>query len=413
MYETVAKLLPRDVKEQIKRHAPFLVRKPAPLIKTTEVTEFDRPYIKDGKMWFHFKPKAKIDTFSISVPDDFSCHNDLIATCIISIFGGLFKKVRLNFEVSTECVAVLEEIAGIEISTAGVIEPWQAGTTPFLAFSGGFDSLAGYLLCPGYYKLASIDFGGIYARERAFFETLDTTIIETDFRRTGDGSFHWMFMGAPLILHADYLNMSGIGFGTIFEAAPVHMQPAEYKHQPMNDFRRAVGLGDYTITKGLTEFATVRIIQKLAPDFAEASLKSLADEGSEKKYRKELLLRMELVRDGVAGNEVYDAISLPKNKVKIGKSFALDFLYYAFASSDAHETVYRVIENPEALKEFQSTGIDMSWVNAYNPSFINQIPYDKIGDTMNKLHEIGVPMFSQKDYENYSKFREYWFSKNS
>ncbi len=364
-------------------------------------------------MWFHFTPKEKIDTFCISVPENFKCHNDLIATCIISIFGGRFKKVKLDFEVSSQCVAALEKLARIEITTEGVVGPWQAGSTPFLAFSGGFDSLAGYLLCPEYYKLASIDFGGSYTRERAFFETLETTIIETDFRRAGDGLLHWMFMGAPLILYAEHLNMGALGFGTIFEATPLHMKPADFKHLPTNDFRRAIGLDDCTITRGLTEFATARIIQKLAPAFAEASLKSLADEGSEKKYRKELLLRMELVRDGKAGNEAYDAISLPRNKIIIGKSFALDFLYYTFASTGAHNAIFQAIENPDALVEFQNARIDMSWVNAYNPSFINQIPYSKLGDAMNKLYEIGIRMFTQVDCENYSKFREYWFSKNS
>ncbi len=261
-------------------------------------------------------------------------------------------------------------------------------------------------MSPDLYDLASIDFGPLWKRERDFFATYDTTIIETDFRVKKYDRHHWMMMAAPLILYADYLDMAGIGFGTIFEATQDHLFSPDVRHRVPDDFRVAVGLSDYTLTRGLTEFSTALIVHRLAPDRAADSLKSLAYENTEKMFRKRVLLG--LVRG--AGRDHFSSIPAPTETVTVGKSFAYDFLYYALSSQVGVDAVAPAVTNPDALHRFASHGIDMGWVHKYNPIFIDDLPHTKVGDIIAKLQSLGIAIFGAADFESYQQFVNFWLA---
>ena len=370
----------------------------------------ERPVINEGKLWFNYHSGILNEKFSVTVPDDFRCHNDLLIAFFISIFGSAFPKVFVNFSVSENCLLELSSLAAIDIESNGRCNQWRPGSTPYLAFSGGLDSLAAHLLLPDYFKLASIDFGAKFSRERTFFEKFDTTIITTDFRQSSDKNLHWMFMGAPLILFAEYLNMTGFGFGTVFEATVAHLTPPHYQHRIARSFRNAVSLNDLTITRGITEFATAKIVCRLAPNLVIDSLRSLAQEGTEKQFRKQLFIKRETMNATDLTSDSLSSLRIPAKKIKIGTSFALDLVYLAFATTSMKNLILSTVENPDSVIRFLSSNIDMSWVDRYNPAFLGQLPYNCKGDMINSLHDVGIPLFSNADFENYGKYREYWIA---
>ncbi|MFS2326668.1 hypothetical protein U2P60_14830 [Brucella sp. H1_1004] len=405
----VRRFVPEKVKSNIRKRVLSLAGT-YPSAMPKNLVRFARPALIDGKVVFEFSTSGMRDTIFFKVPDGFHFHNDLAATSLISIFGKKFPNVYFDFEVSEKCLADLQRIIPVKMEAKGHIDPRRVGSKAVLAFSGGFDSLAGYLLCPEIYDhLASIDFGPLWKRERSFYETFDTTIIETDFRAKRYDRYHWMMMAAPIILYADYLDLDGIGFGTIFEATPDHLISPHVRHRVPDDFRVAVGLRDYTLTRGLTEFTTAKIIDRLAPNRAEASLKSLANEGTEKLFRKNILLRM--VRNGgiLKTDDVSDLV-IPKDRVTVGKSFVMDYLYLSFASLIPPGIVDRIVDNPEILSEFRNTGIDMSWAWKYNPIFIDDIPYSRVGEVISKMTSLGIDFFDSRDFQNFEAFTNFWLA---
>lgn len=66
------------------------------------------------------------------------------------------------------------------------------------------NSLAVLYLMPEDTKFVAIDFGGVFERERKFFERFHPYTLRTNFRQLKLDRNSWIFMGVGAILYADY-----------------------------------------------------------------------------------------------------------------------------------------------------------------------------------------------------------------
>src|SRR5699024_6191564 len=161
-----------------------------------------------------------------------------------------------------------------------------------LNFSGGFDSLAALAFLPENSSLVSMDFGSYFSREMQIIKKFNshivkTNILETDFRKNS-----WLYMVIDSILYKDYLNTDYNVFGSVMLSA-VLSDSRFIKNATTPLIIEGAGMQSIPYTLGLTEIGALRVAAHYFPEHLDESLISLASEGSEKRYRKQLYLEIE------------------------------------------------------------------------------------------------------------------------
>ena len=190
-----------------------------------------------------------------------------------------------------------------------------------LSFSGGLDSLAALALLNDDARLVSIDFGGGFSRERDFFETFPTAIVETNVRGFESS---WTFMGLAAILMKEELEAGYLAFGSILEASPWNFLPGAMPSASHAIFK-AAGYQGIAPVAGLTEFATTAVAAKRYPELMRAALASLADPHTEKWFRK--LVMLEAIDQRYSLRlDLPDDVDAERRPLAFGNSFAIDFL---------------------------------------------------------------------------------------
>jgi hypothetical protein len=248
-----------------------------------------KPELSCGRLVAEIRTEKKAEAIYFTTPDNFSTHPDCVASAYATLCGRDFQSIHFAFPISAKCRQIIERVSQASVTSEGNTAQRKSGTRIGLNFSGGFDSLAAYLLAPEKQIRVAVDFKKGFERERAFFSKLAPEIVcETNLREKGYAKAAWQFMGAATFLYADYLDLAGAGYGTIFEATTYNYRLAPSKY-PI-DYRDALDLYDATMTRGLTEFGTALVLTSLAPDLVAQSRASVAPEGSEKSYRKRLLV---------------------------------------------------------------------------------------------------------------------------
>jgi len=170
------------------------------------------------------------------------------------------------------------------------------------------------------------------------------------------------------------------------------------------DFRHAAGLYDSTMTRGLTEFGTAAVLVALCPDLIGDSTASVADAGSEKLFRKRLLV--EAARHWSGGNiPDFDLFELPKKRPVFGTTFAIDFLTLAFAGLYGRDTVARWTDGTDAIDAEVLGNIDFGWLFKFNPLFLDEIPKGLRGRVLANLEASGIEQFNDEDFDNYRALR--------
>src|SRR5690606_24043718 len=105
----------------------------------------------------------------------------------------------------------------------------------FLAFSGGFDSIAAKQILSNDVPLASVNFGGNFAREYLWFKEFNPIIFNWNIRDksvTGlkfNESLDWRWLPSPLLLLQKEGAPMSIYTGTIMEGAPFWFSHREIK----------------------------------------------------------------------------------------------------------------------------------------------------------------------------------------
>lgn len=343
-----------------------------------------------------------------SVPPDFHVHNDSVAATLATFCGTKYDTISLNFPISDHCEAALARHCSAAILKPGAIAPRVPGTEIGLSFSGGFDSLAAHLLAPNTMKLISLDFGMRFKRERTYFEThRPAAICTTNFREEGFWANDWRFMASAAILHADYLNLGTIAFGSILEATPWNFAPARSKKGVAEDpLYAAAGLVGSSPIRGLTEFGTAMVLDARGSNEIEPSLASLADPGTEKLFRKRLLI--DTVRYEAGGPlPPFETYAYPRVKPDFGQSFAVDFLALYFLKLYGYETVGRWMSGLDAPDLAWLSDTDLRFYCRYNPNFITSIPERMRNEVLSGYHECGIYPYDEYDWTAFETVRAF------
>lgn len=362
-----------------------------------------KPELSCGRLVAEIRTEKKAEAIYFTTPDNFSTHPDCVASAYATLCGRDFQSIHFAFPVSAKCRQIIERVSQASVTSEGTTAQRKSGTRIGLNFSGGFDSLAAYLLAPEKQIRVAVDFKKGFERERAFFSKLAPEIVcETNLREKGYAKAAWQFMGAATFLYADYLDLAGAGYGTIFEATTYNYRLAPSKY-PI-DYRDALDLYDATMTRGLTEFGTALVLTSLAPELVAQSRASVAPEGSEKSYRKRLLVEAASHHRGGSAPS-FSGHDVPLRRCTYGTSFALDFLALAFAGLYGMEAVSTWMDGLDIVDEDALNALRFDWLFKYNQIFEDQIPPSVRSEFFDRLTQIGIGRFDDDDFRYYTAFR--------
>lgn len=299
------------------------------------------------------------------LPDGVVPHSDLIACSVAAIVGQRATRVEFREPITEPTRKRLEAItrATWQAPTNSAEGP-RPGNRTILNFSGGFDSLSALaLLGSDQVELVSMDFGQSFRREREFFAEFSPHIVEsnvTDFERD------WTFMGAGAILLAEELGASRMAFGSILEASAWNMLPGARPSADQAVFQTA-GMRGVAPISGLTEFATTTLAAKEFPQQIVRSLRSLADPGSEKYFRKLMMLRH--IRPDDTDIQILAGDAYPVRSRPFGSSLAIDFLTPGMLSMCGRTEVERWVDLPRGMQKFVDDRM-LDFYSKWNPSVL-------------------------------------------
>jgi hypothetical protein len=209
-------------------------------------------------------------------------------------------------------------------------------------------------------------------------------------------------MCAASLLYADYLSLGGVGMGTIFEATEHNFRLTSRSAEiPLY---QAVKLRDTTLTRGLTEFGTARLLLHYAPQLIEGSIRSLAPAKSEKRLRKQLLVDTTRHLDG-GPPPIIDSYEFPKEKLAYGESYPIDFLALLFVRLYGPEVVSRWIGGLEKIDLVALGKIDVGWIYRHNPIFVEDIPSELRPQVFDRMRAAGIEPFREQDWDHYRGLR--------
>ena len=364
---------------------------------------FSQNGTREGRYLVGIETHESRDEIFFSVPAGFFAHNDSVAAALATLCGKKYKSIKFNFPVSAACSEAVRQRTGANVSAAAKGSERQPGHNIGLNFSGGFDSLASYLLAPEQIRVA-VAFGSWFEREREFVETLKPGIIcTTDFRQKGYERNDWIFMFAVSLLFADYLALGAVGLGTIFEATVWNYRFSRAKASiPLFD---AIGLRDATLTRGLTEFGTAQLMLHYAPELIDGSIISLAPAKSEKRLRKRLLIDATRHRAGGPQPD-FDRYEYPKDKLTYGESYPVDFLALLFLRLYGPQLVSRWMDGLDKLDLMALDQIDVGWIYRYNPLFYEDIPGELREGVVRRMRSAAIEPFKETDWPHYRALRD-------
>lgn len=277
-----------------------------------------------------------------------------------------------------------------------------------LLFSGGVDSLAADLLAPNYFLKVAVDWNGRFDREKQYFSTFEnTSIVSTNLRDIGDSNLDWMFMASPAFLLNAHIKGKSLGFGSILEASPSHWSENKALSRPSyipasSDPRSALKLFDSTPTKGLTEFGTMLVVNRLGgSQMLENSIRSAADYGSEKHFRKLLM------RSAVEVHLGHSRVDLPLPESPLsysfGKNFTVDMNLIVFRNLFGRDFVANYVTQPGRLTD-KDFSMDVSWIFKRHPAHRTHPDLEQL--VASRLLEAGIKNFSKVDWQNYLQMKQ-------
>ncbi|MGF6862606.1 hypothetical protein ABIE69_003196 [Rhodobacteraceae bacterium MBR-64] len=153
-------------------------------------------------------------------PSSVEFGNDLIAHSLSTLAARKYRSVHFDFPVSIPCLHRIQDftICLPTAASAGNEECWsrnENGVT--LSFSGGFDSLAALALMPKGTRIVTLDFGGVFEREKVSYKKFNPLIVKTNIAETSLRSASWSFMGIAAILTAKVTKSRYLTFGGIMD----------------------------------------------------------------------------------------------------------------------------------------------------------------------------------------------------
>ncbi|MFN3734243.1 hypothetical protein [Comamonas testosteroni] len=263
----------------------------------------------------------------------------------------------------------------------------------FLAFSGGFDSIATNYVLGKDVPLASVNFGGVFEREFTWFKNFETTIFEwniRDINETGikfNEALDWRWLLSPMLLLKSMDNPFSIYTGTIMEASSYWWLD---KKPIFNSYGyNVIGNGVALIcpVASITEYATSVISSKfLSREQNISCLNSVAAEGSIKKYRKKVLLAI------ASGEEMVEGC---QERYRFGTGLADDMIALWLSWRLG---VKWVLDN--YCENFPANlNCDMSFFEKINTNNLDVLDDVTRKNTLKKFFDVGLKLYSADDFQ--------------
>ncbi|AIY00880.1 hypothetical protein ART_1281 [Arthrobacter sp. PAMC 25486] len=330
---------------------------------------------------------------------------DSIASTVGLLLGRGNAGINFGFPVSARTLEAVAAHCRCEVRSAKVATAVRhpASSRVGLAFSGGFDSLMARDLLPAGTALLSLDFGGRFARERAMFSAFDSHVVGTNLVDIGLNRNSWSFMAAANVLLRDSLGLATLSFGTVTEARPKYFRFGG-QTQPVGSTMDAVTeMPIFNPVLGLTEVATARYALTHYPARVDDILKSVANPGEEKAYRKQLLL---LAANAHAGNAVAPpADALPAQPILTwGSSLAADFLSLYLMKHLGAGVVQKLYKQPvpDAAKLLVDK-LELNFFGRVNANFYQGHDRSLQSGMYRKLLLAGVEPYGSQDFHEFAQ----------
>lgn len=358
-----------------------------------------------GKIVFHIKTfednlLLKNDEIFFKFSENFEVNDNLLAIALSTFCGFKFDYIYFDLFIHEDTVKNISSFTRSNVECKGFNnEEFLNKNYDKIAlnFSGGLDSLAAKFLLGDYAELISVSFFG---NEYDFFKKFNPHILDTNFRQLGYAENHWTFMGVGTILFSDFLNLRYHTFGTILEAFHLHVtleySSKDYFIEP--PFHLA-GLNDIKFIQGLTEIGTALISSVSYPYLINDSLISLAMPGTEKRYRKQLIIQ--ILKEKFNLDNVFIELTEPpaeNKRLKWGNDFALDFLsLYILKHAGIQETNNIMLNIPEDAINFVETH-NLDFYEKFNTNFLNNLPNCIKPVIAKNLLNAKIGMYNQRDF---------------
>lgn len=330
---------------------------------------------------------------------------DSVAATVGLLLGRGNAGMDFAFPVSARTLEAVAEHCRCEVNSARVGKEARhpAPSRIGLAFSGGFDSIMARDLLPAGTALLSLDFGGRFARERAMFNTFDSHVVGTNLVDIGLNRKSWSFLAAANVLLRDSLGLGTLSFGTVTEARPKYFRFGG-QTQPVGSTLDAVTeMPIFNPVLGLTEVATAQYALNHHPTLVADILKSVANPGEEKAYRKHLLL---LAAGAHAGNAVVPAAAvLPAQPIlNWGSSLAADFLSLYLMKHLGAGIVQKLYKDsiPDAAKELVDQ-LTLNFFGRVNANFYQGHDRSLQSGMYRKLLLAGVEPYGSRDFREFAQ----------
>jgi hypothetical protein len=286
-----------------------------------------------------------------------------------------------------------------------------------IMYSGGVDSIAASLLYEKSVKIFA-GYGGWFERESKIIELLGSDfIIETNIRMNSvlmdkerpqekiiiSRKSPWTFVLANYFLTLSAHNSGCVGVGTILEASPIlnlkKITPASIA-LPLLRMR---GVNEYSPTRGLTEITTSLLASHENHDNFDKIISSTSAFGSPKYLRKKLI---QILVDDVVNNRKHEIDFVIKGKIQ-DFIFADKFLLPAFKKWLGHNFI-NIFPDVDCLKVPDIPDLRNSIYFKFNEApFADRYGNIEYSFTIFKLGEFGVYPYSDNDYDQYCKIRDF------
>ncbi|MGP5123007.1 hypothetical protein ACTXJU_08945 [Glutamicibacter ardleyensis] len=338
------------------------------------------------------------EQFRIQLPYSFTPSPDLIAAAYAAICGSAFDEVEIDLPISDSQAKVLESSLNARLThRRGLDIRRRPGSQRGLNFSGGFDSLAAKEILQESH-LISLDFGGRFSRERAFFDRFSPLVFRTNLVSLGLNTYDFQFMGIGAILLRDELQLGSYSFGSIM-AGSLNRLFSRPLNQADGGIRvaNALGMRLENPVAGLTEIAALYIVAKNSPALLADALMSVALPNEDKFQRKYQML------DAVSA-DLGLPIRMPdlpnrNSNIQWGRSFATDLssLYVIKQMGEEYVAPSYATGIPQQVVD-SIHEIDLSFMTRINPHAYAGVRPEVQAAWYGRLIQNGMQPYERQDW---------------
>lgn len=365
---------------------------------------FDDIIVKSGRVEIYCKSVGddlNIDEILYFIfSEDILVNDNQIAIALASLCGSVYDFVYMDLNINYEVIKKIKNFINGNFLTREIsydkIESISSENI-LLCFSGGFDSLAAYAILDSDFDNffnVSLDFGGRFSREENFFKRFPTSVVKTNFVDLKLNRNSTSFMYIPIIFYCNYFDA---GYGILADTLESGNNLFKRNDELILSF---LNLKNFPLTFGMTEVGTALIILNKYPELVDLSLKSLANPGEEKRYRKQLFIKILSEKYGQA---VFFEEVDKTNSVVWGNNVYSDFLCLYFIKRAGVEVTSKIIRNIPIEAINLANALSLNFYEKINVDFLEGVPEKYKSKILFALFEFGIYPYDSDDFREFNE----------